>query len=251
MAQFLTTQGTSYYLEQIIMKAAHRLILVSPYLKISETFMERLQEAARRNVEITVIYGKDELKPGEMQKLGDLDNLSLHFHKNLHAKCFLNEDMMIITSMNVHEFSEKTNREMGVLVRKDEDNNIYNEALAEVQSILDSAVEIRETKSKPNRQLNTQQSKPLGGLATARKAVLALAGAVADSMTSNPKKGYCIGCAQVIELDPKRPYCAQCYSKWAQHKKRTHAEKHCHQCGKANKSTISRPLCRDCYQSAT
>ena len=60
MAQFLTTQGTSYYFEQIIIKATKRLILVSPYLKISDIFMVRLQDADKRNVEIIVIYGKDE-----------------------------------------------------------------------------------------------------------------------------------------------------------------------------------------------
>jgi len=247
LAQFLTTQGTSYYLEQIIIKATKRLILVSPYLKISDIFMDRLQDAAKHNVEIIVIYGKDELKPGEMQKLSNLKNLSLHYHKNLHAKCFLNEDLMVITSMNIHEFSEKTNREMGVLVKKDEDNNIYNEAFSEVQSILDSAEKIRETKSKPEKQLINQKSKSTSGFAAAGKAVLGLAGALADSLTDTPKKGHCIRCAQAIELNPKRPYCEKCYSKWAEYKKKTFTEKFCHQCGKANKSSMSRPLCRDCY----
>jgi hypothetical protein len=41
---------------------------------------------------------------------------------------------MVITSMNLYEFSEKTNREMGVLVTGDEE--AYRAAVAEVKSIV-------------------------------------------------------------------------------------------------------------------
>ena len=52
MAEFLTTQGTSYYLENIIINASERLILVSLYLNISANFMARLQDADKREVDI-------------------------------------------------------------------------------------------------------------------------------------------------------------------------------------------------------
>jgi len=233
VAEFLTTKGTSNQLEQIIMNANEKLVLVSPYLSISKYLLERLQGADRRGVEITLIYGKERHKPEEMQKLQDLQRLSLYYHEELHAKCFYNENDLIITSMNLHQFSEKANREMGVLVKRGEDNNLYNEAIKEVQSILESAEEIRH--------------KSPSGLAAAGKAVMGLAGAFADSLTGIPDKGHCIRCAQTIDLDPKRPYCAECYAKWAEYKKKTYPEKFCHRCGKPNKGSMSRPLCRACY----
>jgi len=65
MAEFLTTSGTSHHIENIIMEAKQKLLLVSPYLKLSKTLHERLKDASERGVKIKIIYGKDELKPNE------------------------------------------------------------------------------------------------------------------------------------------------------------------------------------------
>lgn len=233
MAEFLTTKGTSSHLERIIMNANKKLVLVSPYLSISKYLLERLQDADSRGVQITLIYGKEKDKPEEIQKLQVLQRLLLYYHQDLHAKCYCNEYELVITSMNLHQFSEKANREMGVLLRKDEDNGIYSEAFKEVQSILDSAEQIR--------------IKSPSSLAAAGKAVLGFAGALADTLADTPNRGHCIRCVRVIELDPKRPYCAECYAIWAEYKKKTYTEKYCHECGKAAKSSMARPLCSACY----
>mgnify|MGYP007072815678 CR=1 FL=1 len=43
---------------------------------------------------------------------------------------------MIITSMNMYEFSEKNNREMGILIEANSDKQIYDKAVVEAESIL-------------------------------------------------------------------------------------------------------------------
>ncbi|MDQ7089342.1 MAG: phospholipase D-like domain-containing protein [Methylococcales bacterium] len=116
MAEFLTTSAGTYQIEQIILTAKDQLFLFSPYLKFSKTMFERLKDTAERNIKITIIYGKNELKATEKQKLLSLDNVSLYFFENLHAKCYFNEGSMVITSMNIYEFSEKNNREMGDII---------------------------------------------------------------------------------------------------------------------------------------
>lgn len=98
MAEFLTTNGTSFYIENIIMNAKSKLVLVSPFLQISKTFYERLKDASNKNVAIKIIYGKDDLKPNERNSLAELKNVKLFFFQNLHAKCYLNENKMVITS---------------------------------------------------------------------------------------------------------------------------------------------------------
>jgi hypothetical protein len=107
MAEFLTTNGTSLQIENIIIDAKTKLILVSPYLQLSKTLYERLKDASNRNVVIKIIYGKDELKPNEKNSLAELKNVEIYFFENLHAKCYFNETKMVITSMNMYEFSEK------------------------------------------------------------------------------------------------------------------------------------------------
>lgn len=97
-------------------------------------------DAAKRNVNITLIYGKNELNANQKIILDRLKNIELYYCHNLHAKCYYNEYDMIISSMNLYEFSEKSNREMGVLINKVTDAAIYIDALKEIESIKNSSV---------------------------------------------------------------------------------------------------------------
>jgi hypothetical protein len=135
MAKFLTTVGNSFYIEQIILNAKNSLTLVTPYLKLSKNLIERIADAENRGVKITLIYGKSALHVNEQKKLNALKNLELYFCENLHAKCYHNEDSLIITSMNLYEFSERNNREMGLLIERASDTEIYEETLREIESI--------------------------------------------------------------------------------------------------------------------
>ncbi len=220
MAEFLTTQGTSYHIENIITSAKKDIILISPYLQFSKTLFERLKDADNRNVEITLIYGKDELKPSERSKLQQLKNLTIYFCENLHAKCFFNEESMVITSMNMYEFSEKNNREMGVLIRAKDDENVFREALREAQSIARSS--IKEELSRPKGKPYSRRTK---------------------------QTGYCIRCKTNIHYNLDAPYCPDCYEVWAKWKDPDYVEPYCHTCGKAYATTIEKPTCSSCYWS--
>lgn len=136
MAEFLTTTANSFYIEKIIIDATEKLILVTPYLNLSKTLTERLIDADNQNISITIIYGKSELSKKEQTKLENLNNLELYYCENLHAKCYLNEHSMVITSMNLYEFSEKNNREMGIFITQADDKEIYQKSLREIDSIL-------------------------------------------------------------------------------------------------------------------
>lgn len=135
MAKFLTTVGTSFYIEQIIINSTDSLTLVTPYLKLSQNLLERLSDAEKEGVKITLVYGKSELAQQEKVKLYSLNNIRIYFCQNLHAKCYHNEDLMIITSMNLYEFSERNNREMGILAEKEKDEEIFSSTLKEIESI--------------------------------------------------------------------------------------------------------------------
>jgi len=155
MPEFLTTYKASSYIEDIIRKANKNLVLVSPFLNLSDNLSTRLMDASSRNVEIIIIYGKNKLKPASQKQLEKLKNLSLYFCKELHAKCYFNETAMVITSMNMYDYSERNNREMGVYISKAHDSNLYNEALLEVESILrNSTKETIETKSQDTYYVN-------------------------------------------------------------------------------------------------
>ncbi len=141
MAKFLDTMGVSYSLSQIIKNAKERLILISPYLQISDRFKEMLEDQDRLKLDIRIIYRKSELKSKENSWLTSLKFVRISMCNNLHAKCYLNEKEALITSMNFYEFSQINNNEMGILVSKNDDSRLYNEINQEAQRLLRISVD--------------------------------------------------------------------------------------------------------------
>lgn len=142
MAKFLDTTGVSYHLQQLINKANERLVLISPYLKINEKIKQSLEDKNRMKIDIRVIYGKNELQPEENNWLKSMTSIRSSFCKDLHAKCYLNESEAIITSMNLYEFSQVNNNEMGIYVVKETDPTLYNEIYEEVKRLIRISDEI-------------------------------------------------------------------------------------------------------------
>ncbi|WP_394753240.1 phospholipase D family protein [Crenothrix sp.] len=143
MAKFLNTSATNYFLEELIKDAKDRLILISPFLKLNDRMKELLADKNRLKIDVRIVYGKSELQPEEINWLKELTYIRTSFCKNLHAKCYLNEDLCIITSLNLYEFSQVNNNEMGVLIRRAEDAELYKDAYEEAQRIIRISDEVR------------------------------------------------------------------------------------------------------------
>lgn len=143
MAKFLNTSATNYFLEELIKEAKDRLILISPFLKLNDRMKELLEDKNRLKIDVRIVYGKSELQPEEINWLKELDYIRTSFCKNLHAKCYMNEEKCIITSLNLYEFSQINNNEMGILVLREEDAEVYKDAYEEAQRIIRISEEVR------------------------------------------------------------------------------------------------------------
>ena len=143
MAKFLNTSGTNFFLEELIKNAKERLILISPYLRLNDRIKELLEDKDRLKIDIRIVYGKSDLHPDEIKWMQKLDYVRVSFCKNLHAKCYINESECIISSLNLYEFSQVNNNEMGILVRKYEDNEVFKDAYDEAQRIIRISDEVR------------------------------------------------------------------------------------------------------------
>lgn len=145
MAKFLNTSATNYFLEELIKEAKDRLILISPFLKLNDRMKELLADKDRLKIDVRIVYGKSELQPEEINWLKELTYVRTSFCKNLHAKCYLSEELCIVTSLNLYEFSQVNNNEMGVLIRRSEDAELYKDAYEEAQRIIRISDEVRIT----------------------------------------------------------------------------------------------------------
>jgi phosphatidylserine/phosphatidylglycerophosphate/cardiolipin synthase-like enzyme len=143
LAKFLNTSATNYFLEELIKRASDRLILISPFLRLNDRIKELLQDKNRLKIDVRIVYGKNELHPEEINWLRELTFVRTSFCKNLHAKCYLNEETCIITSLNLYEFSQVNNNEMGIALSRSEDSELYREAYEEAQRIIRISDEVR------------------------------------------------------------------------------------------------------------
>ncbi|MGE5412259.1 MAG: phospholipase D family protein [Clostridiales bacterium] len=226
MAEFLTTKGTAFKLEEIIKGAISKLVLVSPFLQISHQFKERLTDASDRGVVIKLVYGKEKkLKEDQFTILSDIKNLELFYSPHLHAKCYLNETSMVITSMNFYSHSEENNREMGVLFDRNYDKNVFDAAINEIQSIIKSS--------------EKQELRPLK-LEISKERVY---------IKSQNHNGFCIRCRKEIKFRPDKPLCKSCQKEWDKYLNINHIENYCHNCGNDHGTKIILPQCPECFQN--
>jgi len=163
MAKFLNTRKAVSEIEDLIRNAESRLTLISPYLKLSKDFKELLTYRNNKDKITTVIFGKQELNPNEMKFLQGLRFVILKYNQDLHAKCYLSDDKMIITSLNLYEASMNNNKEMGVLVNLNDesDKELFEEANKEIDFIDETSerfefTSIPEEKKLEEKDLKTQ-----------------------------------------------------------------------------------------------
>src|SRR3990172_4074363 len=239
MAKFLNTRKISSEIEDLIKVAGDTLYLISPYLRLSIDFRELLNSRNNQKKETTIIFGKQELNPEEMKFLQSLRYVILKYHQNLHAKCYINDGKMIITSMNLYEYSMSHNKEMGVLFDNADPNDakIYDEALKDIKFIEENSKEfdfrpVSLTSQAEKSKISAQPSKEF----------------IPKTKSSTATMGSCIRCKKSIQLNPLIPYCHDCFNVWKGYGDEEYPEKYCHICGKLNKSSKIKPACISCYK---
>lgn len=143
MTKFLNTSATNYYLEELIKNTKERLVIISPFLKFNDRIKELLSDKDRMKIDVRLVYGKSELAPQEINWLRSLEFVRTSFCQNLHAKCYLNEKAAIITSMNLYDFSQINNNEMGVYFDRDSEPDLYHETYEEAQRLIRVSDQVR------------------------------------------------------------------------------------------------------------
>ena len=137
MAKYLDTSHISSELMELLKEARERIILVTYSLQVNTQIQERLKTKSKLGTlgEITLIYGNTKPKQSELQWMAEIDDLKVFQKKNLHAKCYINEKKAIICSMNLYDYSQTTNVEMGFLITKEEDPEAYEKMMEDIDDL--------------------------------------------------------------------------------------------------------------------
>jgi len=238
MAKFLDTTGVSYHLQQLINKANERLVLISPYLKINDRIKQSLEDKNRLKIDIRVVYGKNELQPDENNWLKSMTSIRTSFCKDLHAKCYLNENEAIITSMNLYEFSQVNNNEMGIYIEKNSDPDLYKDIYDEAQRLIRISDEIIVSVEKaPTKEIQADRI---------------------EIKTNTEKKsdlnqaGFCIRTGVSIPFNIEKPLSFDAFKKWNEFGDADYPERFCHFSGEASngETSVNKPILKKNWKKA-
>jgi phosphatidylserine/phosphatidylglycerophosphate/cardiolipin synthase-like enzyme len=229
MAKYLRTSGITAHVEDLIRNAKERLYIVSPYLKLSPNIKELLQDKEREKVEARFVFGKQELSDAEMDYLRSRKYVRLYFYKNLHAKCYLNEEQMVISSMNLYEFSQVNNKEMGILIERknSEDRQVYEDAWKDVESLINNSQLLHdlEVTRKINERSLEQKRTPTG---------------------------YCVRTGVEIPFNIEKPLSYEAYKVWSKHADGDYEENYCHFSGEPSggETCVNKPILKKHWKRA-
>ncbi len=155
MVQFLNTQASFSEIENIINRAEHKLVLISPYMQITRLLLQKMYHASEhRSIDITLVCRKDNISQEEYAALNQISRLEIFDLPDLHANCFYNEKAMVITSLNLYDYSQTNNRDMGVLITYDKDPGAFIAAFNETEYMMQLAtlVKVNMILARANRQ---------------------------------------------------------------------------------------------------
>ncbi len=226
MPEFITRKAIVHHIDRIIKEAEEEIVLISPFINADDE-TKKLISQTTPEITIDVIYGKKELKRNE-REFFDERSVKLSYREYLHAKCYLNEKEAIVTSMNLYEYSQLYNDEMGILVSRKDDRELY-------EAIHKQAMEWKEDGSGVDAPATGRKNT---GIARTQKE--------AAPVVQAPEKGFCIRCKADLgrPANPKQPYCINCWNQ----SKNGDGEKYCHICKNERKVTFKKPVCRACYR---
>lgn len=121
----LNITALNYHIERMFKNENDYLLILSPYLQIAKTLEAILSMSIAK---VTIIYRKEKNNEEDLNKIKTaLPNVTFLPADNLHAKVYISSRYFIIASLNLYEFSQLNNFELGVLLHNENDNFLANQ----------------------------------------------------------------------------------------------------------------------------
>ncbi len=240
--ELITNHNISPEVLNLIKDSKKYVVLITPWLYPWNHLKNEILSAIDRNVRVTLIMRPEALEKVESQtdespfdesEEGSSGIISMLYdfgvkifaYQNLHTKLYLTEKNGIFTSMNLIEYSMKSNEELGLTI---DDKELLKE-LTNYASELNS---------------KSHRWYPKGRF---------------DDFPA--RLGSCIRCGKKDveekgleegQLDKDGNYlgdnlCDECLSIWKKYgTDENYSENYCFDCGKKHKTSVKAPLCKDC-----
>ena len=135
----LDADATTIAIKKLILEAKESVLLICPYLDLSASIIASIQRALDRGVSVNLIYrvdkstenAKNEEKEKELKQMG----CNVARCKRLHTKCYMNEQYVIISSLNLLTSSQSGNFELSARFDIASHPQAYNKVMQHVDDI--------------------------------------------------------------------------------------------------------------------
>lgn len=203
-------------IELITEQAGSVIYIVSPEIHLTETLFMNLAQASSRGVSIHILCGTVP-EPAAARLLSVLKNVTLGCVDNMNSRCYFNEQLMAVTSMELENTVNSSAMNTGILISKINDSHLYNSILKEIDAALLGSVKLR----------------------------FSADGGETLEVPDAVYRGFCIGCGMPVTFNPERPFCNMCRHNYTSAGNNERGG-FCHSCGCPCDVTLSQSLCRKC-----
>ena len=220
---------------QLIRSATESIIFVTPYVELWVHLTDEMRDAVARKVDVTFLIREGETlhRPEDVEWL-QANKVKVYLVPNLHAKIYLNEKRVLVSSMNITRTSTIDSKDFAMIVKNEDDAKMFREYVKRLigkATIAQASHSMRDYVSGPVEKASiTQSSRP--------------------SEHQTVEYGYCIRSRDKIRFNTEKPLCADCFHEWNKYQDEDYVEKYCHSCGKSAKTTFAKPLCMACWKKS-
>ena len=188
------------------------------------------------------------------------------YEKRLHAKYYANEEYSIITSMNLYNYSQDKNIEVGVMTKTNFANKIIstvsggNDLDEHAWNYFQRVISQAEVRFR-----RVPKYEPVVfGLSKRYLESVVMVDTLSDffarkserekdysvHIESAIKVGYCIRTGKKIPFNPNMPMCEEAHSNWSRFNNPDYKEKYCHYSGEPSngETTFKRPILEKYYR---
>ncbi len=214
LIRILRDRDVDAAIPEIIREADEFFTLVSPNTSFEGSWLSIIKNATQRGIEVCVVYNPLYTEESSNNHLINLPQEVKRYGVDyLHAKIYMTDKSVIITSMNYTNWSNK-NREIAVRFERGTAQQAYEEVAAYVDELLGRIPDKNDSES-IQRLKKTQ--------------------------------GHCIFCGTNVSYDPQKPLCRR-HWKPGLSDKPTIKHNYCHGCGKERETTFKEPRCTECHE---
>ena len=278
MASFIKGTELNLALEDLIKNADEFLWFISPYIKLHDRIKDEVKrKKVNDKLRIVIVFGKNEndasksISREDIEFLKELPNVKICYEKNLHAKYYASEDFSLITSMNLHQFSQNTNIEAGIIMQPKNaikqladialsNSDAGDEALEYFEDVIKHAEVVYQKVPEYESILLGLKKKYVGSTVEVDKLNSFFNASKSDYSNTKPNSfnqynypkqttraftpGFCIRTGIAIPFNPDKPMCYDAWKTWSQFGNLDYSEQYCHYSGEASygETTYARPI---------